>query len=137
MSKSASYGCLSCGVKYRLGRETTLRCYVHQPWFNHLVSICPKCGASNIEYELVEEAIVYILQNQSADDPVRHTMEGYASEAVWRDFCLKTGKSYPGNKTISARQQKHIDAVVAFEAWLLEHNDYGGESSGILPPGFV
>lgn len=122
--RPATYGCENCGATYRMGAETVIRLYFKQPWFNHLATACPSCRTSWYVWELQEASVGYLAaNNQSEGDAVRFEAEQFADEGIWRAYCKDTGKLYPEERAISLKEQAHIDATVAFEAWLLERDE--------------
>lgn len=124
MAKGARYGCEQCKRAYRMGAETVVRIYLAQPWFNHLETVCPGCKTRWCVYELQEDSIRYMEHNNMVEgDEVQWEVADTASDEVWREFCAFTDREYPRERPISERERKHIDATVAFEAWLLERGE--------------
>ena len=41
-TNASTYGCEDCGIQYPMGSETRVFLYSKQPWFNHIVTECPK-----------------------------------------------------------------------------------------------
>lgn len=123
--KPATYGCEACEAKYNMGAETVVRTYLRQPWFNHLETICPGCGQVWFVWELVPESVAYMaVNNRTPGDEVVFRLKEFASEKVWRRFCEATGRNFPLEREISAHEQAHIEATVAFENWSMERETW-------------
>jgi hypothetical protein len=106
-----------------MGAETRVYLFTRQPWFNHLITVCPKCHRPGIIWDLLPATATFIGANMDPTDPVNFTVEEYASEATWRTFCAGTGKVFPRERFLSPREQIRINTLVAWAAYELEKGE--------------
>lgn len=124
MSEPSTYGCEVCSVSYRMGSETHIFLYLKQPWFDHLVTVCPKCHNSWGVWQLTEATIKYLIDNNiEPGDEVQCSVVDFAGDEVVKAFCQATGLPYPKERFLSPRQQQVIDNECGMFRFLLERGE--------------
>ncbi len=127
--KPATYHCRPCGIKYELGEETILCLYFYQPWFNHIITTCPKCGQEDVVWNVVDDLIEHIrLYNQDPEDRVEIVPAEFADDEVIKEFCIDNDKPLIKERELTPRQQRQVDNQVGFFRYLLNRGETLGDA---------
>lgn len=114
-----AFSCDPCGIQYILGAESTVHVFTRQPWFDCLVTKCPKCGTVYRLWGITALQVTNIVAKANPDDPVNWTNQEFADEATVALFGNMTGRPLIQSHDLTPRQI----ARVAYFAWLLERGD--------------
>lgn len=118
-----SFTCGKCG-SYPMGKETVLRVYRHQGWFNHFTTVCPKCKRDYTIWRIPIKDVQYMMVNNTKNKADCLNVEHYDfcdDVKVIRAFCIDNNKAMPEDRWLSPRAIRHIDNQVGFWAYLLDH----------------
>lgn len=122
--RPVTYGCEKCDAKYDMGDETTVYIYLKQPWFNHIVTVCPGCDTTYRVWSLTEATVRYMEQHNMAEgDEVHWSVTDFAPDPVPVLFAQDEDKPLIIPIQRSARRLAHDESEVAFFAYLLNQGE--------------
>lgn len=122
--RPATYGCKKCDAKYDLGDETTVYLYLRQPWFNHLVTVCPGCNTAYRVWYLTESTIRHMEKyNMPEGDELNWEMDDFAPDVVQQLFAQDEDKPLIQPVQRSARRLAHDEREIEFFHFLLERGE--------------
>jgi hypothetical protein len=124
--KPVSWNC-PCGVRYRIGEETTIRGYHRQPWLSHLQIDCPHCHQVFIAFQ-PEDVILNALCTQVPDDKCEVEFADFAPDFVVDEYARQ--KDLPAitehwlpKDDRSMRRVNHDESLILFFRFLLERGE--------------
>lgn len=135
LPKPTTFTCGPCKAYYAMGKETTLRVYRHQPWFNHFVTVCPKCGRDYTVWNLNLEGIQYMMVNNTRNkgDRLNVVHSDYCDDKrIQNEFADANNKPRLPDLWISPRKQKKIEGLAGDFNYQINHSDPFDELEGLI-----
>lgn len=116
-----------CGVKFRIGAETTIRGYHRQPWLSHITVLCPHCNNAFTRF-LNEDMIVQAITTMAEDDKCEVEFCDYAPDEVVTEFARQyevpaITEHYQPKDERSQRRKEDDEHHILFLRYLLERGD--------------
>ena len=117
--KPATYACETCNLKYPMGSETTVYLFSKQPWFNHIMTVCPQCRSRWTVWQLHDDAVQYIWDNTIAGNEIVWVIEEFANDELVAKYGRVSGLPLIQPHDLMPRQER----MIAFFAYLLAHGE--------------
>lgn len=114
-----------CGVRFRIGAETTIVGFNRQPWLSYIRVLCPQCHNAFTRF-LSPDMILRAVLTRDPQDPCEVSFEDYAPDFVVEEFARQYNvpaitEAYQPPDTRSDRRKAHDEHEVEFLHWLLDH----------------